>query len=211
MTVWKRLGAAPAGAAIWLALMGCADPRVKDPMGPREFIAASAASLKNIPDPKGPTIERLAELGVLYEPRGPGGACGIDPFIHGPQDHCHPQHQLYADIKVRLDAILAKDDESMSPAEAERVALAAFWCAAYTHVRRVDSIEAWPTKGPWSDRMLTLTQRENLAVDRTHEKRSIAVINGLGMTHNRLIHIIRWVDHGMTIERFHGLKDGDHL
>lgn len=187
----------------WPLLMGCADPTIKDPMTPKEYIAVSAESLKSLPNPEGPTIERLRELGAVYERRGPGGTCGEDPFIHGPQDHCHPKHGLYEQIRSGIADAMTRDDRKLSGDDAERVALVAFWCATYTHIDRVDSIETWPSDVPWVDRLITMTGRASAIFGDREEKRAIAAVSGLGMKHNSLILMIRAVDHGMTIDKFH--------
>lgn len=191
--------------------MGCADPTIKDPMTPKEYIAVSAASLKSLPDQEGLTIERLRELGTIYERRGPGGACGDDPLIHGPQDHCHPKHEMYEQIRRGIADVMARDGRKMTSDDAERVALAAFWCATYTHLDRVDSVESWPDDVPWVDRLITMTGRASAVTGDSEQKRAIAVVTGLGMKHNWLIHMIRWVDNGMTIDRFHDRRSHQDL
>jgi hypothetical protein len=189
--------------AAWPFLMGCADPTVKDPMTPQEYIAASAKSLKSLPNPEGYTTEQMEARGVVYERRGPGGVCGEDPLIHGPQDRCHPKHKLYEQIRSGIADVMARDDRKLSGDDAERVALAAFWCATYTHIDRVDSVESWPADVPWIDRLITMTGRASAVTGDREQKRAIAVVTGLGMKHNSLIYMIRWVDRGLTIDRVH--------
>lgn len=172
-------------------------------MTAKEYIVASAESLKSLRKPEGHTIEELRELGVVYERRGPGGRCGENLLIHGPQDHCHPKHEMYERIRGAIADINDRDDRKLSGDEVERVALASFWCATYTHLDRVDRVESWPADVPWTDRLITMTGRASAVTGDREQKRAMAVVSGLGMNHNSLILMVRAVDRGLTIDKFY--------
>lgn len=188
-------------ALAWFVLVGCADPTVKDEMSPKEYIKATATSLASLNNRPEPTVEKLAQLGIVYERRGPGGECGSDPLIHGPQDHCHPKYRLFGQIQDRLMDVLSKGGEQLSKEDAERVALAAFWCATYTYMDRVDDIEVWPETGPWRDRLITMKQTGSVLTGEGGMSRAIAAVTGLSLKHNSLIQMVRWVDYGARIDQ----------
>jgi hypothetical protein len=192
---------APAAAVMWFLLMGCATP--EDRGKPRQQLVDEAMEamdeMSSWPDIS--IKEMKEELGFIYIRSPSRGVCPKDRFIHGPQDKCHPHHEMYDQISRLVAKLRMGDTQKISDHEAERLALSAFFCARLNKLERVDEIESWPIGAPWASRLLTLHQhpgegpsgRRAGAVD-------TAAIAGLKGKHNQLILMVRMTDGGMTYD-----------
>ncbi|HEY4090202.1 MAG TPA: XVIPCD domain-containing protein [Luteibacter sp.] len=192
---------AAAAVGMWFVLAGCATPddRGKTRQELVDLATEGSEEAASWPDI---SIEDLAEEHDIVYIRAPSqGACPSDPYIHGPQDKCHPQHAMYADIRTLIEKFRTDSKHRISDDEGERIAMAAFFCARLNKLEKVDEIESWPKGAPWASRLLTLHQHPGKGQDgRRAGAVDIPAISGLSAKHNQLILTIRYTDRGMTYD-----------
>jgi hypothetical protein len=195
----KRYAVAAAG--MWFVLMGCATPddRGKTRKELVELASEGADEAAAWPDI---SVEDLKEEhGIVYIRSPSQGVCPSDPFIHGPQDKCHPYHAMYSDIRSLIEKFRTDTKHSLTDNEAERIAMSAFFCARLNKLEKVDEIESWPKGAPWASRLLTMHQHPGSGPEgRRAAAADMPAISGLSLKHNQLILTIRYTDHGMTYD-----------
>lgn len=195
----KRTAAAAMG--MWFVLAGCATP---DDRGKtrQELVDSATEDSEEMASWPDISIEDLAkDHGIVYIRTPSQGECPSDPFVHGPQDKCHPQHAMYADIRTLIENFRSGSSHALSNDEAERLAMAAFFCARLNKLEKVDEIESWPKGAPWASRLLTLHQHPGKGpAGRPAGAVDIPAITGLATKHNQLIMTIRYTDRGLRYD-----------
>ncbi|UPG93609.1 XVIPCD domain-containing protein [Luteibacter aegosomatissinici] len=195
----KRTAVAAVG--MWFVLAGCATP---DDRGKtrQELVAQATEDAEEMAGWPDISVEDLAEEhGIVYIRTPSPDKCPSDPFVHGPQDRCHPHHAMYADIRVLIEKFRSSSSHALADDEAERIAMAAFFCARLNKLEKVDEIESWPKGAPWASRLLTLHQHPGKGPGgRPAGAVDIPAISGLAAKHNQLILTIRYTDRGMTYD-----------